>query len=620
MSRPSSDAQPPIADDGATTTLSMKRTIGLTSLIGLSISITIGSGWLLATLLAATKAGPASILSWFVAAFIFSIIGVSWLELGTMLPCSGGSVRYPRLSHGAFASWFNGFAYLLACIALPVIEAQAVVTYLGGRWPELGLVAHQSGTTILTWPAGILVGFALLAVFFVLNIFGAALMAESNKWVTIWKCVIPVATFLLMMTAMNTENFSAYGGFAPMGWAAVLGAVSGGGIVFAFNGVRLIAEFGGEAINPRRSLPIAMIVGGIAFPLVVYVGLQIGFIGAIDWTDAGVAPGDWAGLITSNWSASPLLDAVMAAGFTWFSYLLLTDALLSPAASGWVWLGLGSRVTYSMSANGELPRGLQRLNRRGSPWVALVVVTGIGFLFFLPVPSWYVFVGMVATAMMFNYVIAAPSVQVFRRLAPQLPRPIRIPAVTFFGLAGFILSMFTIYWAGWATMINVLTVTMLGLPIYASYSSVKNGWSRSTQSGVLSIVFTAAWVIIAHQGGWMFSGGKQVTGHWSIGTYLAAFVVAAVAFVVALWVISNGEGRQHLKAGIWVLPTFIFVTFLSYWDVNGPGHVISGLTSSLILVVFSAGMYFWAVRSGFLTKELADITHEYDETKTVALA
>jgi len=82
----------------------LKRTIGLFSLIGLAVSIQIGSGWLLATLSAVARSGPAAIVAWVVGAVFFAIIGISWMELGTMLPRSGGGVRYPRMTHGGFLS------------------------------------------------------------------------------------------------------------------------------------------------------------------------------------------------------------------------------------------------------------------------------------------------------------------------------------------------------------------------------------------------------------------------------------------------------------------------------------------------------------------------------------
>jgi amino acid transporter len=101
----------------------LKQDIGLFGMIALAVSIQVGSGWLLATLAAASLAGPASIITWVLGAVFFGIIGVGWMELGAMLPRSGAGVRYPQLTHGAFLNWFNGWGYLIATLSLPVIEA-----------------------------------------------------------------------------------------------------------------------------------------------------------------------------------------------------------------------------------------------------------------------------------------------------------------------------------------------------------------------------------------------------------------------------------------------------------------------------------------------------------------
>src|SRR5919206_4760391 len=261
----------------------LHKDISLFGLIALAVSVQVGSGWLLATLAAASIAGPASIVTWVLGAVFFGIIGVTWMELGAMLPRSGAGVRYPRLTHGAFLSWFNGWGYLIAALSLPVIEAQAVLTYVGGHWEGLGFLKVVNGTTVLSW-TGTVVGFLLLFVFFLLNSFGAKLLSESNKIVTIWKLVIPTLTAVLMFTAFSSSNFTIGGGFAPMGGGAVLGALASGGIVFAYSGLRQILDFGGEVVNPQRNIPIAIIVGGLIIPLVIYLLLQVAFIGAVDWT------------------------------------------------------------------------------------------------------------------------------------------------------------------------------------------------------------------------------------------------------------------------------------------------------------------------------------------------
>ena len=59
----------------------------------------------------------------------------------------------------------------------------------------------------------------------------------------------------------------------------------------------------------------------------------------------------------------------------------------------------------------------------------------------------------------------------------------KIPVAGFWGAAGYVCSLLLIYYAGWSTMINVMTVTLLGLPIYSSYASVKHGWSKNAPNG-----------------------------------------------------------------------------------------------------------------------------------------
>lgn len=599
----------------------LKKQITLFGLIALAVSVQIGSGWLLATLAAASIAGPASIISWVVGAVFFGIIGATWMELGTMLPRSGAGVRYPRLTHGAFLSWFNGWGYLVAAIALPVIEVQAVITYVGGHWPQLGLLTQEDGVTVLSWPRGIVAGFVLMAVFFVLNSLGAKLLSESNKYITIWKLVIPAVTALLMFTAFSTSNVTIGGGFAPMGAGSILGALATGGIVFAYSGIRQILDFGGEVINPQRNIPIAMVIGGLLIPLVVYVLLQVAFIGAFDWKAAGVAPGQWGDLLNSSWASAPLLEAVTAAGFAWFAVILLTDAALSPAATGWVWLGIGSRSMYSMSVNGELPKPLQTINKYGTPIVSLAICTIVGFFFFFPAPSWYSFVGQVSTALVLSYVTGGPVLAVLRRTAPDLPRPVRLPAAGFWAFAGFLASLLLIYFAGWVTLINLFTVVFLALPIYGAYTSVRSGWSPAAPSRGLGLAFTVVWFFIGAKGGWLFTRDqKQSAGGWPFAQYAVAIALTVLVFIAVLYAISTVEGKRHIRGGLWIVVTLLAILFVAYGGQFGPMSepALTHQLDILVIGLIAAGSYVWSVRVGGPTDELTQILAANAEAESEA--
>lgn len=385
-----------------------KRRIGLWQLIAIAVTIQIGASWLLASLATANLAGPAAILTWIFGGLAFAVMAIPWIEASTALPRTGVSVRGPQFTHGSVLGWMNGWGYMIACLTLPPIEAVAALTYLGGRFPELGLLQVVDDVTVLTWPGGIVVAILLIAVFFLLNIFGAKVLAETGSWLSFWKVTIPIVAAILMFTAFNSANFTQYGGFLPLGAGAVFHALTTGGVVMAFNGIRVIADFGGESVNPRRHIPIAIGVGGLLIPLIIYLALQIGFLGVLDWPSLGLAFGDWEGLAGSDWAAAPLMNAVAMAGFGWFATILLIDAVGAPAVTGLAFVGISGRTTYANAVNGSLPQVFQRMNTYGVPWVAMLVSTVIGLVFLLPAPSWYQMVGIVSTALVISYLMAAP--------------------------------------------------------------------------------------------------------------------------------------------------------------------------------------------------------------------
>ena len=94
-----------------------------------------------------------------------------------------------------------GWAYLLSAVTVPTIEAEAVVQYAANYIPNL----YTAQTTILG-TANVLTGFgiafaaALMVGFFFINFVGIKFLGQFNKYITIWKVVIPTLTFLILFT------------------------------------------------------------------------------------------------------------------------------------------------------------------------------------------------------------------------------------------------------------------------------------------------------------------------------------------------------------------------------------------------------------------------------------
>src|SRR5437868_7309453 len=87
----------------------LKRSVGFWGLMFVSLGSIIGSGWLLGALNAAEAAGPASILSWMLAAGMLSLLALVYAELGAAYPVAGGGARFPYYSHGPIAGFTAGW-------------------------------------------------------------------------------------------------------------------------------------------------------------------------------------------------------------------------------------------------------------------------------------------------------------------------------------------------------------------------------------------------------------------------------------------------------------------------------------------------------------------------------
>ncbi|MHB8245256.1 MAG: APC family permease [Acidimicrobiales bacterium] len=591
----------------------LRRSMTLTQLLFLSLGGIIGSGWLFAALAADSIAGPASVISWLVGGILVLFVAFNYAEIAGMLPRTGALSRYPQLTHGGYTGFLLSWAYLLSAVSVPAIEAEASVTYLSGRFPGLGLTESGANSAILSFPNGILLGFGFLFVFGLLNYLGIKFLAEFNRWIVWWKLIIPTITFILLFFAFKSQNFGhAVGGFVPNGKAPIFEAIATSGIVFSYLGFRQALEFAGEARNPQRDIPRATIYS-VVIGIVLYVMLQIAFTGALNWKKAGVHIGNWTLLTKATIASAPFYDELHAAGIgllAAFASLLVIDAVVSPAGTGWVYLGTSSRTVYGMSIQRFLPKGFQKMNRFRVPWPAIIASVIVGCVFFIPLPSWYKMVGFISSCTVLTYIMGGVGLTVFRKHAPDLPRPYRMPAGKILAPLGFIAAVMIVYWSGFATLSNVFAAVFAGMFIFMWFYAPEQGWFSANTGVTLGTVFIAALVYVNYKGGWVLRSSPPAHGAWNFGAYYFAFLAVVVIGTLATWAVSSEKGREQINHSWWFI-VLCFTTYgLSYYGEYGPLPVarIAFPWSDLIEIGIALLIFYWAVYSGYETDELREIT------------
>lgn len=590
----------------------LSRSISFIPLLFLSIGTIIGSGWLFGVLAADSIAGPAAVISWIIGGVFMMLIALTYAEIGGMLPRSGGLVRYPYLTFGGFTGLLLGWAYLLASVTTAPIEAEAVITYIGGKFPGLALNTTSHGVQILT-ANGIGLAVALIAIFFVINYVGVRFLAELNRWIVWWKLIIPTATFAFLFVLFKGANFSQFsGGFSPYGSSAILQALPLSGVVFAYLGFRQAVDFGGEARNPQRDIPLALILS-LVITTIIYVLLQIAFTGAVNFNIIGIKPGDWAALSGSSWGSAPFYDALSTAGIGAlgaFATILLIDAAFSPGGTGYIGMGASARNFYGMSVHESLPEAFRRPNRFHIPWLGLVATFVVGILFLAPVPSWYRLVGYVSDVAVLTYVMGGVNLLIMRRTASRLHRPFRLPAANIIAPLSFLAALMILFWSGFTTLTSVLIIVFAGLALYTGYYAPRRGWINQTVGGVIAVVFLAVWVFVNHIGGWFLAtGNKPASNSVSFGVYIALFSGAVIATAAATWAFSNDVGRRQIQSAAWLIVMLLATLSLVYFSEYGPlsSPAMRFPYPDIVEAGMGVAFYVWGVKSGYSTSEMDEI-------------
>ena len=237
-----------------------------------------------------------------------------------------------------------------------------------------------------------------MAILTAVNFLGVKMLAATNSAMTWWKVAIPLLTILVLaLFNFHGSNFTAANGFNPNGVHGILLAVATSGIIFSYLGFEQADQLAGEAKNPKKDIPFA-IIGSIVIGMIVYILLQVAFLVALparrDRQDLGRdRQGSLHHLHRARSPRSPRCSA--SAGWPSIIYV---DAIVSPAGTGLIYVTGSSRVSYGLSRNGYVPTPFEWTNKRGVPWVGLIAAFITGCICFLPFPSWQSLVGLITSA------------------------------------------------------------------------------------------------------------------------------------------------------------------------------------------------------------------------------
>jgi len=466
-------ASPPSTKSEAKPTLVRGLTL-LDSVLLLASGIIGSSIFLTAKDIAGPLPQPILFLGVWVLGGIISLFGcVAFAELGSMFPDSGGQYIYLREAYGDLPAFLYGWM-LFSVANGGSIAALAVASaaYMGQVVPVISqehVVVSALGITLTRTH---LVGLLLIAVLTYVNVVGlrwGALMQNLSTWTKF----AAMATFVVLGFAMGKghwTNFSSHGASLTMGLspgqfisAMGIGLIA---VFWAYDGWVYITWVAGEVKDPRRNVPLAMVLG-ILVVGAIYMAMNLTYIYAMPLSE--IAQHE-----TIAHAAATVLFSPRAA--IWLS---ATIAISCFSAAATCTLS-GARVYLAMAQDGVFFKRMAVIHPKWRTpafsligqgvWAAILTLSGRYDQLYT-----YVIFGMVL-----SYTLTVIALFILRWKRPEIPRPYRcagypwLPAI--YVLVGTAWTLNTIITrpleAFWGT-----TIVLIGVPGYLY-------WKRSAKNSV----------------------------------------------------------------------------------------------------------------------------------------
>jgi len=288
--------------------------------------------------------------------------------------------------------------------------------------------------------------------------------------------IIVAAGYLLRHPSQAATNWHPFippnaGAFGSYGWS---GIARGAAVVFfAFIGFDAVSTCAQEAKNPQRDMPIG-ILGSLVICTILYILVSGLLTGLMPYSALNVA--------------APVSLAIAATGVRWGGIVVNLGAIVGLSAVMLVMLLGQSRVFFSMSNDGLLPRWAAMIHPRfRTPWISSIIV-GIFVAFFAATIPIAVLGQLVNIGTLLAFIIVCAGVWILRKRSPELHRPFKTPWVPVVPLLGILISLALMASLPLDTWIRLIVWLAIGLAIYFGYSrknsrvqlALKNREERAT--------------------------------------------------------------------------------------------------------------------------------------------
>lgn len=466
----------------------LNRVLGRWGLTSLGIGAIIGGGIFVLTGIAAKEwAGPALALSFVLAGIACTFAALCYAEFASILPVEGSAYAYSYGTVGEFFAWFIGWNLILEymmgattvavswsgyfekllklwSIELPVWLINDPVTCheklqemakAGKAVPDVMYLATGFPLAI-NLPALII---ALCITYILVK--GIKEAASTNNAIVIVKVtavlfVIIVGTFYIDLK--NWENFipnpvTDASGKVHFGYD---GIVTAAGIVFfAYIGFDAVSTQAGEAINPKKDIPFAIITS-LLVCTALYIAVSLVLTGMVNYETLD--------------KKAPVADAFAQKGMSWAVYIVTIAALVGLTSVMLVMMLSQTRIFLGMAKDGLLPKFFKDIHPTfKTPWKSTILV-GVVVSIIAAITPIDKISEMTSMGTLLAFAMICGAVWLLRIREPNIERPYKAPFLPVVATLGVLANLYLMWGLRTETKYAFVAWSTIGVLVYFLYS------------------------------------------------------------------------------------------------------------------------------------------------------
>jgi APA family basic amino acid/polyamine antiporter len=456
----------------------LRRALGRWALVSLGIGAIIGGGIFTLTGVAAKNyAGPALALSFVIAGFACLLAALAYAEFASIVPVEGSAYAYSYATVGELIAWFIGWnlilEYMMGATTVAVAWSgyfEKLLHLFGAKIPKYltvdpfthgKLLGHKGPALAFNLP-----GFLIAWVVTGILLRGIKETASTNNLIVALK--VGAVLFVIIAGAffINPDNWHPFipepirdeSGNIRYGWSGIFTAATI--VFFAYIGFDAVSTQAGEAVNPRKDVPFA-IVASLLITTLLYIGVSVVLTGMVSYKELD--------------ERAPVASAFAGAGVGWATYIITIAATAGLISVMMVMLLGQTRVFLAMAKDGLLPKGIfgyihptYKTPFRSTLLVGAIMSVVAGLVPIANVSE------LTSLGTLLAFTLVSLSVFILRLRRPDLERPYKAPLWPLVSLGGVAVNIFLIAQARKENLRAFAIWAVIGLLVYFLY-----GYRRS---------------------------------------------------------------------------------------------------------------------------------------------